>query len=489
VIDKVVPGGSVTATITRTYDGHDRLTQEVTAEGTVNYVYDNASRRTSMTVAGQTAVTFTYDNANRLTQVQQGTSTVTLGYDNADRRTSLTLPNTNSITYAYNAASELTSLTYKKGATTLGTLLYTYDAAGNRIKTGGTFARSNLPPALTTVSYNANNQQTTFGTNTETYDLNGNLATVTDAGVTTTYTWNARNQLTGISNTGFSASFTYDSFGRRTGKTIQGTTTNFVYDGLNPVQEKAGATVTANLLTGLGIDEFFTRTDGVGSRALLPEALGSTVALGDGTGTLQTQYTYEPFGYTTQTGQANTNSYKYTGREDDGTGLYFYRARYYHPRLQRFISEDPIRFRGGDVNLYGYVRNNPIRLIDPFGLRPLTLREKKCLRPYIPQVDLDNADLHDGEVPWYLWAEYDGITRGNDIYLRPGAYDKGGIGILGHELYHVGQYRQGLTWVDFLIAGLNGHDNSPLEIPAMALEREIRVDMQGPNGVNCPCGK
>jgi YD repeat-containing protein len=282
-------GGAVTATITRTYDGLDRLTNETTAQGSVTYVYDNASRRTSMTVAGQTAVTFTYDNANRLTQVQQGTSTVTLAYDNADRRTSLTLPNTNSVTYAYNAASELTSLTYKKGATTLGTLTYTYDAAGNRIKTGGTFARSNLPPALSTVSYNANNQQTTFGTNTITYDLNGNLSTVTDAGVTTTYTWNARNQLIGISNTGFSASFTYDSFGRRMGKTVQGTTTNFVYDGLNPVQEKAGATVTANLLTGLGLDEFFTRTDGVGVRSLLPDALGSTVALGDGTGTLQTQ--------------------------------------------------------------------------------------------------------------------------------------------------------------------------------------------------------
>jgi RHS repeat-associated protein len=364
-------GGAVTATITRTYDGLDRLTQEVTAEGTVNYTYDNASRRATMTVVGQTQVTYTYDNANRLTQVQQGTSTVTLAYDNADRRTSLTLPNTNSVTYAYNAASELTSLTYKKGATTLGTLLYTYDAAGNRIKTGGTFARSNLPPALSTVSYNANNQQTTFGTNTLTYDLNGNLSTVTDAGVTTTYTWNARNQLTGISNASFSASFTYDSFGRRTGKTVQGTTTNFVYDGLNPVQEKNGVTVTANLLTGLGIDEFFTRTDGVGSRALLPDALGSTVALGDNTGTLQTQYTYEPFGYATQTGQASTNSYKYTAREDDGSGLYYYRARYYHPRLQRFISEDPSEFSAWDINLYAYVKNSPLSFVDPLGLQSL----------------------------------------------------------------------------------------------------------------------
>jgi YD repeat-containing protein len=150
---------------------------------------------------------------------------VTHAYDNADHRTSLTLPNTNSVAYAYDAA----------------------------------------------------------------YDLNGNLATVTDAGVTTTYTWNARNQLTGISTTGFAASFTYDSFGRRTGRTVQGVVNNYVYDGLNPVQEKAGVTVTANLLTGLGIDEFFTRTDGVGVRALIPDALGSTVALGDATVTCPTR--------------------------------------------------------------------------------------------------------------------------------------------------------------------------------------------------------
>jgi RHS repeat-associated protein len=192
-----------------------------------------------------------------------------------------------------------------------------------------------------------------------------------DAGVTTTYTRNARNQLTGISGPSLTASFTYDSFGRRTGKTINGTTTNFLYDGLNPVQEKNAGTVTANLLTGLGIDEFFTRTDSVGVRALLPDALGSTVALADSSGALQTQYTYEPFGVTTQTDAASASSYKYTGREEDGTGLYYYRARYYQPQFQRFIAEDPIGFLGGDVNLYGYVGNSPVLLRDPMGLLTL----------------------------------------------------------------------------------------------------------------------
>lgn len=42
---------------------------------------------------------------------------------------------------------------------------------------------------------------------------------------------------------------------------------------------------------------------------------------------------------------------KFTGRENDGTGLYFYRARYYNPTYQRFIAQDPIGFAGGDPNL------------------------------------------------------------------------------------------------------------------------------------------
>ncbi len=52
-----------------------------------------------------------------------------------------------------------------------------------------------------------------------------------------------------------------------------------------------------------------------------------------------------------------------------GTGLYLYRARYYSPTLQRFISEDPLGF-GGGTNGYAYVGNNPVSWIDPFGYRP-----------------------------------------------------------------------------------------------------------------------
>src|SRR3989442_418705 len=75
-----------------------------------------------------------------------------------------------------------------------------------------------------------------------------------------------------------------------------------------------------------------------------------------------------PASSTTATGTLGANALTYTGREDDGTGLKYYRARYYHPGLARFISEDPIGFSAGSVNLYSYVLNNPLLLIDPLGL-------------------------------------------------------------------------------------------------------------------------
>lgn len=353
---------SASGTITRSYDTLDRLTQEQTPLGTVSYAYDAVGRRTSMTVAGQPVTTYGYDNGNRLTQIQRGSETIGFVYDPANRRTQTTLSNGVAIAYGYDNANQLTAITYTKGATTLGNLTYAYDATGQRTGVGGTLAQVNLPQALASAVYNANNQLVSWGGQAYSYDLNGNL--VSDGA--RTYTWDARDQLSSISGSA-TAAFQYDGFGRRQSKTVNGTNTQFVYDGLNFVQELASGTPKANLITGLNLDEVYSRTQNSLTASFLTDAIGSAIALTDSAGAVATSYAYEPYGAVTKTGAASENTQQFTGRENDGTGLMYYRARYYTPSCGRFISEDPAR-TSGIRSRYAYVNLRPADIVDPLGL-------------------------------------------------------------------------------------------------------------------------
>lgn len=353
---------SVSGTLTFVYDNFDRVSSETSPQGTVSYTYDVAGRETGMTVTGRSTVSYTYDNADRVTGITQGSSAITYAYDAANRRTSLTLPNGLVTEYGYDNASNLTSITYKQGATTLGDLSYEYDANRHRTRIGGTYARTSLPAALNSATFDAANQMTQRASTTLSYDSNGNL---TNDG-TNTYTWNARNQLSSIGG-GVSGSFGYDAFGRRITRSINSQATNYLYDRADIVQELSGTTPTVDMLNGVGVDERHTCNCNGSQRTLLTDALGSAIALTNSSGSVETEYTYEPFGSTSASGTSSSNSAQFTGRENDATGLYYYRARYYSPSLQRFISEDPIGFSGGDKNLYAYVGNSPTNFTDPSG--------------------------------------------------------------------------------------------------------------------------
>ncbi|WP_083917758.1 RHS repeat-associated core domain-containing protein [Uliginosibacterium gangwonense] len=371
---------SASGTITRSYDGLDNLTEEKTPQGQVDYSYYANSLRQGMTVLGQSPVAYTWDATNRLTQINQGSATVGFAYDSLNRRTQVTLPSGIQMVYGYDNAGQLTSITYQQGSTVLDTLTYGYDATGHRTSLGGS-AADTITQAPTPVSpapvYDAANRLATFAGNNLTYDANGSLLSANG----NNYTWDARNRLTQIAQGSSTlASYQYDSFGRRIGKTLNGgTTINYLYDGNQIVQELNGSTVSANLLTGLGLDEIYRRTSTTaGAQDYLTDALGSTIALVNSAGTVQTRYAYDPYGNTTVIGNASDNPYQYTGRENDGNGLYYYRARYYNPQWGRFISQDPMGFAAGQ-NLYAYVSGDPIAKTDPQGLYDQTMCEKAGL--------------------------------------------------------------------------------------------------------------
>ena len=124
-----------------------------------------------------------------------------------------------------------------------------------------------------------------------------------------------------------------------------------------------------------------------------PDHLGSSSYVTDTNGKLYQHLQYFPFGETWIEEATNTQRtpYRFTAKElDEETGLYYYGARYYDPRTSVWQSPDPILgkylptvvrgkqrpgitggvFESSNLGLYTYVRNNPLRLVDPNGKWP-----------------------------------------------------------------------------------------------------------------------
>ncbi len=344
------------------YDLLDRLARATSPTGSVQYGYDGAGRRTQMSASGQPTVAYEYDANSRLRRVTNGTHEIELAYDALNRRTQLLLPNGVSTEYVYDAASRLTDLVYRRGATALGSLSYAYDPAGRPRGVSGTFAQVLLPAAVAGADYDAANRQLSFGQNAMTYDASGNLTSLTNPAGATVLTWDARQRLAGISGP-TDAAFTYDALGRRQATEVDGLLTQYLYDDVTTVAETPSQGSPRSYLANLGLDEPWMTTNG---EFFLADAVGSIVGITDATGALTTRYRYEPFGRASVQGPSS-NTLQFTARENDGTGMQYHRARYYHPSLHRFISEDPLGL-GGGINVYAYAGNRPTSYTDRTGL-------------------------------------------------------------------------------------------------------------------------
>jgi len=167
--------------------------------------------------------------------------------------------------------------------------------------------------------------------------------------------------------------YAYDAAGRRIEKKVDGTTqVKYVYDGDHIIAEyNSAGTLLRKYVHGLCVDEPICMIESSGTYAGTHyyhyDALGSVVAMTNSSGNVVQLYEYSVYGQVAASDESHPNRFMFTGREfDKDTGLYYYRARYYHPEIGRFLQTDPIGY-GDGMNWYAYCQNNPSTATDPSG--------------------------------------------------------------------------------------------------------------------------
>jgi RHS repeat-associated protein len=302
--------------------------------------------------------------------------------------------------FTYTAAGELSSvadmLADANGTGMIFFCNFAYNTRGQleqRKYFPGTPSGATRSPAMN-ATFNADNQLATVSSGNVTHDLRGNLTSgPLPSGLGQgSYNFDARNRLIGLSGGSVSASYAYDPGDARISVTEGGVTSLFSVaplGGLGQVTiEQRGTlervyvyTPNGQLLYDVETSTSTTSTevdDETGDTVTLTEnpvryyhydITGSTVALSNAQGTLIGRVFYTPYGEITKREGAMDTRFLFCGAygvQTDASGLVHMRARYYHPHLCRFISEDPIGFEGG-VNVYAYVSGMPLMANDPDG--------------------------------------------------------------------------------------------------------------------------
>lgn len=367
------PDGS---TATRTYDAVGRLSTVTDWSGhQTKFTYDQDGNLAVQSYANTTSATFSYDAADHLTQITDsgpmGQISFNEGRDGIGQLTSEKVagePPNGPVNYAYDPANRLTSANYG-GAQ----LSYQYDAADRLTQITSTLGTHSLISAL---AYDNSDQLLSLTTTQNgvpvkklqfSYDTNGNRTQSTDqAGSTTSYSYDQANRLTAF---GAKATYAYNGDGLRMSKTVGGVAESFTWDlsGQVPLLIQDGATRYITGFGGVPLEQI--ASDGT-VRYYHQDTLGSTRALTNASGKLDSVYLYDPYGNTIAFSGSNIpNPFQFAGEYTDSeSSLQYLRTRYYDPSTAQFLSRDPIE--PVTRQPYAYAADNPLNLTDPTGAWP-----------------------------------------------------------------------------------------------------------------------
>lgn len=358
----------------RAFDPDGRLSAVTDWLGhTTTFAYDTNGNIVTENFPNGVRTNLSYDVADRLTQISdtgpQGQIVFTEGRDSLGQLTSESVigsPPNGPIKYGYDQVNRLTSANYG-----IAQLSYQYDAANRLTQMSSAAFGGSI---VSTLSYD-NADELTNLTQTQgarvlqklqfSYDANGNRTQKTDqTGAATNYGYDQANRLTSV---GTVAQYSYNGDGLRMSKTVNGVIEPFTWDLVapEPILIQDGTTRYVTGPDGLPLEQISANGT---VRYYHQDALGSTRALTNSQGKVDSLYLYDPYGNTIAfSGSTAANPFQFAGQYTDAeSGFQYLNARYYDPSTASFLTRDPAFALSQAA--YGYAHDSPLNYADPNGL-------------------------------------------------------------------------------------------------------------------------
>lgn len=402
-------------TLTYTYDG--KLVTAEKATGTLSqnltYAYNNDFAVTGFTYAGAT-VSYLYDNDGLLT----GAGSFTIARDAANGLPRTVSGGTYSLSRSFNGYGEIDGETttiggvnrfaYSLSRTPAGRIsaktetiggaaanyTYTYDDLGRLLtvtKDGalveeyrydGVGRRTYVMNAASGIdgkllAYSDEDHLLTVGETVYQHDLDGFLTTKTDPAGITAYTYSSRGELLkAILPSGKVIEYLHDPQGRRIAKKVNGVITEkYLWQGLTRLLAVYNASNALVMRFQYADGRMpVTMTKGAVTYRLGYDQVGSLRIVTDSAGAMVKQISYDSFGnILADSNPTFAVPFGFAGGlHDRDVNLVRFGFRDYDPETGRWTAKDPIGFAGGDVDVWGYVLNNPVNWTDPLGLWSFT---------------------------------------------------------------------------------------------------------------------
>ena len=387
------------------YDGFLPLSEGWTGEvaGSVERSYDNNFWATSLKVNG-VGIDYAYDKDGLITQAGAlslgrsaesgllsattlGTVTTSQGYNGFGELASYAAQISGTALYQASFSRDKLGRISEKNETLAGvttTFAYDYDPAGRlvEVKVNGLVSASyaydangnRLSRNGVSGTYDAQDRLLSNGGTSYSYTANGELKRKTQGGANTEYAYDALGNLLQVQLPGdLHIDYLIDGRNRRIGKKVNGTLVQgFLYqDQLKPIAELDGSgTIVSRFVYADQLNVPAYMTKGGQTYRIISDHLGSPrLVVNSATGEIAQRLDYDEFGNVLLDSNPGFQPFGFAGGiYDRHTQLTRFGVRDYDAETGRWTAKDPIRFGGGDSNLFGYVDGDPINFFDPYGL-------------------------------------------------------------------------------------------------------------------------